>query len=208
MNGIILAGGKSSRMGTDKTMIDLGGKGLTEVVLETVSTLVDDIVIVTNSPQLFTGLPASLTPDVEPGAGPLGGILSGLLASQQDLNLVVACDMPFLNVELLRYMQALAIGFDIVIPRLQDPLKPSHTIYEPLHAIYSKACIEPARALVAQRNFQIIALLDVMRVRYIEKEEFERFDPLHLSFFNVNTPAELQEAREKLARREAVRRTT
>ncbi len=200
MNGIILAGGKSKRLGTDKTVLDFGGKMLTEVVLEAVSTVADDIVIVTNSPHLFSGLPARLTSDIEVGAGPLGGILSGLLVSEQLHNLVVACDMPFLNVELLRYMKSLTEGFDVVIPRLEGTL-------EPLHAIYSKVCIEPIRAFLAQHNFkiieffEIIELLGEVKVRYVEQDEIERFDPSHLSFFNINRPVDLQRAREELDRR-------
>ena len=195
MNSIILAGGKRRRLGTDKTVVAFGGKRLTEIVLEAVSVVADDVVIVTNSPQLFSGLPARFTQDVQVGAGPLGGILSGLLVSEQLYNLVVACDMPFLNVELLRYMSSQTEGYDVVIPRLEGWL-------EPLHAIYSKACIEPIRALLDQGNFKILEFLGEVRVRYIEQEEIERFDPLHLSFLNINTPEDLQRARDELERRQ------
>jgi molybdopterin-guanine dinucleotide biosynthesis protein A len=194
LNGIILAGGKSRRLGTDKTVVSLGGKRLTQIALDTISLVADDIIIVTNSPELFGDLPARLTPDVEPGAGPLGGILSGLLASDQAYNLVVACDMPFLNLELLRYMQAIIDDHDVVIPRFES-------YFEPLHAIYSKACIEPIRALLDRRDFRIVDLLNSVRVRYIEREEIDRYEPSLLCFFNVNTPEDLQRAKEEFERR-------
>lgn len=196
MNGIILAGGRSRRLGTDKTVVSLGGKRLTQIAMDTISLVADDIIIVTNSPELFRDLPARLTPDVEPGAGPLGGILSGLLASDQLHNLVVACDMPFLNVELLRYMETLVEGHDVVIPRVEGYL-------EPLHAIYSQACVEPIRSLLVEHNFKIIEVLDQVRVRYVEQEDIEKFDPAHFSFFNINTPEDLRRARDEFERRRA-----
>lgn len=200
MNGIVLAGGKSTRMGTDKAVLDLGGKKLTEIVVETIGAVVDEVVVVTNSPERFTGLSARLTSDVEPGGGPLGGILSGLLISEQWHNLVVACDMPFLNVDLLRFMQQQADGYDVVIPHLGD-------LFEPLHAIYSKACVEPIRALLRQQNLRITDFLGEVRVRYIDKTEIDQFDPSHLSFFNINRPEDLERAREEIARRTLKRST-
>lgn len=181
-------------MGTDKAVLDFGGKMLTEVVLEAVSAVADDIVIVTNSPHLFTGLPARLTSDVELGAGPLGGILSGLLASEATHNLVVACDIPFLNLELLRYMRSQMEGYDVVIPRFSG-------MFEPLHAIYSKICVEPIRGLLAEQNFKIVEFFGEVKVRYIEEDEIDQFDPSHLSFFNINRPDDLQRMREELDRR-------
>ncbi|MBI4317219.1 MAG: molybdenum cofactor guanylyltransferase [Chloroflexi bacterium] len=194
MNGIILAGGRSRRLGTDKTVLEIGGRRLIEVVLDIVAAVAHDVIIVTNSPHLFESLPARLTGDVQPGTGPLGGILSGLLVSDDSHSLVVACDMPFLNLDLLIHMRQCADGCDVVMPRLAS-------YFEPLHAIYSKACIEPIQSLLADNNFKIIDLLDQARVRYLDEPEIDRFDPERMTFFNINTREDLEKARREFARR-------
>ena len=194
LNGIILAGGKSRRLGIDKTVLEIAGKRLLRIVMETVRNVADDLIIVTNAPHLFQGLPARLTGDVEPGAGPLGGILSGLLVSSEPYSLVVGCDMPFLNAELLAYLRGCVEDYDVVMPEAGGNL-------EPLHAVYSKACIEPIQTLLAQRNFTVIDLMNEVRVRYVSEEEIDRFDPTRLTFFNINTPQDLEKARRELERR-------
>ncbi|MCL5265330.1 MAG: molybdenum cofactor guanylyltransferase [Chloroflexi bacterium] len=194
LNAIILAGGKSRRLGTDKTVLELGGKRLTEIVLEAVGGVAREAIVVTNSPHLFEDLPARLVSDVVAGAGPLGGILSGLLVSNRKHNLVVGCDMPFLNVGLLRYLGQLIDDHDVVIPRFNG-------YFEPLHAVYSRDCIEPIRALLARRDFAIVDFLDQVRVRYVEQDEIDALDPSHLSFFNVNTPEDLERAKAEVERR-------
>lgn len=194
LDGIILAGGKSRRLGTDKTIVKLGASRLVDITLETLSSVVDSVVIVTNSPQLFEGLPARVTTDIQPGIGPLGGILSGLLLVKQEHALVVACDMPFLNVGLLRYMARQVESYDIVMPRVGSNL-------EPLHAIYSRRCIEPMRRLLASNDLKIIDIVNEVRVRYIEESEIDLFDPSRLTFFNINTPDDLEIARAEYDKR-------
>jgi len=197
LDGIILAGGKSRRLGTDKTIVRLGNSRLVDIALETISSVVDSIIIVTNSPQLFEGLPARVVTDVQPGTGPLGGILTGLLLGEHEHALVVACDMPFLNVGLLQHMARQVDGYDVVMPRVDDTL-------EPLHAIYSHHCVEPIRRLLAEGDLRIVDIINVLnevRVRYIDKDEIDMFDPSRLSFFNINTSDDLERARAEYDRR-------
>lgn len=125
--------------------------------------------------------------DLYPGKGALGGIYTGLVSSANFHNLTVACDMPFLNIELLRYMIELCPGFDAVVPRVGRNV-------EPLHAIYSKNCLDPIARLLKHGNLQIGNLFNSVKVRYIEQDEIDKFDPEHLSFFNVNTKADLERA--------------
>ncbi|MCL0094873.1 molybdenum cofactor guanylyltransferase, partial [Dehalococcoidales bacterium] len=127
--------------------------------------------------------------DTYPDKGPLGGIYTGLAISDSLYNLVVACDMPFLNQALLRYMLQLSVDVDLVVPRLGD-------MVEPLHAVYSKTCLAPIKYLLKQSNLRVTDLFTLVRVRYVETEEINRFDPKHLSFFNINTQADLEIARE------------
>jgi molybdopterin-guanine dinucleotide biosynthesis protein A len=182
ISAIVLAGGKSSRLGKDKAFLLLDGQPLVALTVHQLATLSDDLIVVTNDPARYEPLelPARLLPDERPGEGSLMGIYSGLKAAHHSHALVVACDMPFLNLPLLQYMLPLADGYDVVIPRLEGML-------EPLHAVYSKACLPAMARLLEQGERQIIAFFHEVRVRYVEEDEVDRFDPHHLSFLNVNT---------------------
>jgi len=100
--------------------------------------------------------------------------------------MVVACDMPFLNLDLLRYMIDLAREYDVVIPKVDDE------ILEPLHAVYSGNCIPPLEFLIKQNRLSILELFPMVKVRNVANSEINQFDPQHLSFFNINTEADLQ----------------
>ena len=110
-------------------------------------------------------------------------------ASRFEKALIVAGDMPFLNAPLLRYMVGLAGDFDVVIPRTPMGV-------EPLHAIYSKACLGPINDLLSTGVLRIIRFFQEVRVRYVEPEEIITFDPHCRSFLNINTPEDLERARE------------
>lgn len=193
VSGIVLAGGQSSRLGTDKSFINVNGQSLIEHIVAKLTRLSDDVIIVTNSPDEYDHLEARLVGDIYPGKGALGGIYSGLRAAANAYSLVVACDMPFLDLNLLRYMIILAREHDVVIPRIGG-------LTEPLHAIYSKNCLEPIDRLLARGGLKIIDFFSEVRVRYVEEGEVDIFDPQHLSFFNVNTPNDLEEMK-KLVRK-------
>jgi molybdopterin-guanine dinucleotide biosynthesis protein A len=182
-SAVILAGGKSTRLGQDKALLRVDGQTLLTRTVHTLAALSDDLVVVANYPNRYKALalPVRLVPDERPGFGSLMGIYSGLSAARQPHALVVACDMPFLNMDLLRYMLSLAHGQDVVVPRLGD-------FMEPLHAIYSQACLLPIARQLEQERRQIIGFFDQVQVRYVEEDEIDRFDPQHLSFVNVNTP--------------------
>jgi molybdenum cofactor guanylyltransferase len=132
--------------------------------------------------------------DAYPGKGSLGGLYSGLKAARSFHSLVVAADMPFLNQSLLSYMMEMASEFDVVIPRLEG-------FIEPLHAVYSKRCLEAIETQMNNGPLSIRYLLSQFKVRYLDKVELERFDPEHLSFFNINTEADLEKAKELMSRR-------
>jgi len=192
ISNVILAGGQSRRMGANKAFLEVGGRAIIERVIEKVSLVGQEIILVTDSPDEYAHLDYSVVPDVYPGKGSLGGIYSGLTAASNRYALVVACDMPFLNVQLLHYMAALAPRHDIVVPRTEQGT-------EPLHALYSKACLAAIEPLLQRNNLRIIALYPQVRVRYVEQEEIEALDPQFLSFFNVNSPDDLRWAREMAA---------
>jgi len=197
---IVLAGGKGSRLERDKIAEVIGNRSLLEWVLSRLSPFNNEIIIVTSKGQSLsqlTGFPGlRIASDIYPDKGPLGGIYTGLAISSSLYNFVVACDMPFLNQALLRYMIQLSANFDLVVPRLGN-------LVEPLHAVYSKNCLAPIESLLKQDNLSVNQLFPLVRVRYVEAGEVNRFDPEHLSFFNINSKADLEVAR-KLAEEESV----
>jgi len=191
----IVAGGHSSRMGTTKALAEIHGQSLIEHVLARVKNLGQhETIIITNRPGDFAFLGLPTYTDSIPNKGALGGIYTAVHYSQSDYTLVVACDMPFLNSALLRYMVGLLDNaVDIVVPRVNK-----HP--QGLHAIYGKACLPAIYQQLAVNQLKVIAFYPIMRVRYLDEPEYTRLDPQGLSFYNVNTPAELQQARELIAR--------
>jgi molybdopterin-guanine dinucleotide biosynthesis protein A len=190
---IVLAGGKGLRLGRDKVQETVGNSNLLQRVLSQLATFNREVIIVTASgkslPQFTDYQSFRVVADTYPGKGALGGIYTGLAISNSWYNLIVACDMPFLNPALLRYMIQLSAGFDLVVPRLGE-------LVEPLHAVYAKSCLALVERLLSQDNLEVRALFELVNVRYVEVEEIDRFDPKHLSFFNINTEADLEKAQQ------------
>ena len=189
ISAIILAGGSSQRLGTDKALLQLNGKWLLERVLDTLASLSDDLLVVTSDKERLAHLAVPIILDARPGMGPLGGIHSGLQAMRHERGLFVACDMPLLNPQLLRYMILLSTNFDVVIARAGRDV-------EPLHAVYSKACVRPIEDSFDRGQLRVVSFFPEVHVRYVDPDEIDVLDPEHLSFFNINTPDDLNRARE------------
>jgi molybdopterin-guanine dinucleotide biosynthesis protein A len=191
---IILAGGRSRRLGMDKAFLPILGQPLIALTTQRLATLSDDLIVVTNEPGAYSALrlPARLVGDERPGQGSLMGIYSGLKEARHSHALVVACDMPFLSLPLLRHLTTLTAGYDVVIPRLGSML-------EPLHAIYGRRCLQPMAQLLSAGEHQIIAFFSQVRVRVVDEREIEAFDADHRSFLNVNTAEDWARAQTMLA---------
>jgi molybdenum cofactor guanylyltransferase len=194
---IVLAGGKSSRLGRNKILERVGDKALLDRVLSSFSLINDEIILVTTENtelppvKQYSGLKVIV--DLFPNRGSLGAIYTGLVTSRFQYSVVVAGDMPFLNVDLLSYMISIAEGFDLVAYCTED-------FPELLHAVYSKNCLVPMESLIRRNNLRIIGMLPFIRMRHLSMEEIERFDPQHLSLFNVNTEEDLKKGREMASR--------
>ncbi|MFO7773328.1 MAG: molybdenum cofactor guanylyltransferase [Dehalococcoidia bacterium] len=192
ITSIILAGGRSLRLGQNKALQAIDGKSLIQWVVDRLSILSTEIIIATAHGE---EIPCSSTvkittaADIYVGKGPLGGIHSGLTASSSPRSIVVSCDTPFVSVGLLEYMTQICPAFDIVVPRIQDKI-------EPLCALYSRKCLAPIQELLEQDERQIRKLFSMVKVKYVEEDEVNSFDPEHLSFFNINSQADLDRARE------------
>jgi len=194
MTSIILAGGKSSRLGRNKALQVIEGKGLIQWVVDRLAILSTEIIIATAHGEPIpcpSALEIRTVADIYPEKGPLVGIYSGLIASSSSRAIVVGCDTPFLSVSLLEYMTQLCSTFGVVVPRIKNKL-------EPLCAVYSKNCSSPIQVLLEQNELRIDKLFSMVKVKYVEEDEINRFDPEHLSFFNINSQADLERAR-KLA---------
>jgi molybdopterin-guanine dinucleotide biosynthesis protein A len=194
MTSIVLAGGKGTRLGKDKLQETVGGQQLLQRVIDSLSPISERILVVTargrRRPVFESGQTrVECVEDMYPGKGVLNGIYTGLSASDSEHSLIVAGDMPFLNIGLMQYLVDAAPGFDVVMPRLHD-------LIQPLHAVYSKGCLPLIRTQLQRDRLQIRTFLGEVRVRYVEAAEIDRYDHRHLSFFNVNTPEDLEEARE------------
>lgn len=189
MTGIVLSGGENRRMGADKAFLKLSGVPLIEHVLRALRSVVNRIIIVTNSPAAYGSYDAVVATDAFDKRGPLTGIYSGLCKSTDEYNVVVACDMPFLNPKLLSYMIGLAEGHDIVAPSVGG-------FVEPLHAVYRRGLAPLIEQRLRKDARRIQGLFDEIRVRYVTEEEVDRFDPGRRSFVNLNTPEEYAEHEE------------
>ncbi len=184
----IQAGGRSSRMGTDKGLVNLAGKPMIAHVLQKVSKLGDDLLITTNNGVNYEHLNVRLVADAEPGAGALEGLLTALQAATTEFVLVVACDMPFLNESLLAHLVDSRSNFDVIVPRWEGRL-------QPLHAVYRREdCITAIQAQLAANNKRVVSFFDDVRTHIIEENEVAEFDPQGQSFQNINTPQDLADA--------------
>ena len=183
----IMAGGQSSRMGKDKSFVLFEGRPMIEVVIDAVAGLGDETLLITNKPDEYAHLNLPMVSDVYPDHGSLGGIFTAVHTASHPHTLVVACDMPWLNRPLLEHMIALRESADVIVPRWEK-------YPEPLHAIYSKACLNPIEAKLKEKRLKITGFFGEVDVQFVDREEIERFDRNGRSFANINSPEDLEEA--------------
>ncbi|MFA5629252.1 MAG: molybdenum cofactor guanylyltransferase [Dehalococcoidales bacterium] len=191
VSAILLAGGKSSRLGTDKAEVKLNNESvMIQLIAEKLSELTDDIVVSSNG-KFYEAItvPVKWITDVKPGAGSLMGLYSGLLAVKHDFAIAVACDMPFINLGLLKYMISLPRDYDALLPKIDGKT-------EQFHSIYSRNCIPRMEKFLDAGNLKITAFLKDINVKYLSEDIIDKYDPRRLAFFNVNTAEQLSEAQD------------
>jgi molybdopterin-guanine dinucleotide biosynthesis protein A len=182
--GIILSGGKSIRMGENKAFIEIDGVPIIRRIHNLFKELFQEIIIVTNQKELFSNFEAKIYCDIFPNKGVLGGLYTGIFFSTFNFSFCVACDMPFIKKSLVQYLLNHIKEEDVIVPQTKDGL-------QPLHAIYSKNCLEPIKKVIEQGKYKITDIYDLVKVKIIQENEFISFDPMRKSFINVNTPVEL-----------------
>lgn len=188
---IILAGGASRRMGQNKAFIQVEGVRLLDYVYGKCQELFKEIIIVTNEPHQFIEYQTLVVADEIPGTGSLGGLYTGLKRASNYYSFCVACDMPFLKPELITYLIENRLNSDVVIPKTRAG-------FEPLHALYSKRCIEPLKKFIEKGDLKILNLLAEVKARYCSEEEIKKIDPMLISFMNVNTKKDLYQIQKML----------
>lgn len=202
ISAIVVAGGRSQRLGQDKRRLRLWGDGgptLLEHTVGIAAQLSADVLVVLNDPEEWPALPGRLLRDVYAESGPLAGLYSGLLTARHSHALVLAADMPFLSRALLAEMLALPRGYDILAARAPQPGAARNRIgVEPLHAIYSRACLAAIRQLLEQQQRRLAALFDLVRVEYIAPELLQRHDSAGRALSSINTPEQLEQAQRLL----------
>lgn len=190
VTAFVLAGGQSTRMGREKAMLELGGRTLLERALQLALTVAAEAIVVGSRGEFERY--GRLLEDVYPGHGPLGGIHAALWASPTDLNLILAVDTPFLEARFLEFLvaQARESGAVVTVPRTADG-------FHPLAAVYRRAFRETAEQALAEGRNKIDALFAQVETRVLEEEELRRFAFVPAIFENLNTPEELERARQR-----------
>lgn len=181
VTAVILAGGPSSRMQSNKALLPYRGGRFIDAIYRLLRSIFADVIVVTNNPEQYEFLPCNKVPDVYKGMGVLAGIHSGLYHSSNPAIFAVACDMPYLKESLIRYMAARADACGVLIPESPSGL-------EPLHAFYGKECLAAIEAALLNGQKRIISFFDHTTVSKIHAEQIAYFDPAFTSFININTP--------------------
>jgi len=196
LTAIILAGGKSSRIGSDqdKAILKLNGKRLIDIVISKLKHIVGDNIIIVGPPEKYPSY-KQIVPDLFNQRGLLVGLYSGLKASASQYNLVVGCDMPFLKLELLQYIRDKIDSNDIIIPRY------AKSYIEPLCAIYNKDCLSVMERNIEAGILSIRRIFPYLKVKYIEEKEIKRVDPELNSFFNINFKEDFIRAEELIRKK-------
>jgi molybdopterin-guanine dinucleotide biosynthesis protein A len=185
ITGILLAGGKSSRMGTEKGKIQLNGHELMKSPLNALEATCDNIIISTCN-KSFKYPDHQVICDKIPGLGPIGGIYTSLEKSGSDLNIVLSYDMPFITADLLKYLVKHSGEYDITAPSLENQLP------EPLCAVYNKSTIPFIEQNIRKENYKVNALFPLVKFNHIiVPHDLPFFSPY--LFRNVNNPDEFEE---------------
>jgi molybdenum cofactor guanylyltransferase len=186
MATIILAGGASARMGKDKASLCANGTTLVQALVSKFRLELPPVIVALRQGQDLPMSDAEIVHDSIHGRGPLGGLHAGLIASPDDVNFALACDLPLADVALAKYLLNRADGYDAVVPRLDRGI-------EPLFAVYRKNCIPEIVSTLETGDGRIRGLLDRVNTLCVDDGEIRRYDPELRSFLNVNTPEDYAE---------------
>jgi molybdopterin-guanine dinucleotide biosynthesis protein A len=195
VTGVLLAGGKSRRMGEDKRYLVVGEQTLLERGLGVLHSIFQEVLVVIAQDSPPLGVDARVVRDLVPDCGSLGGLYTGLTQAAAPCIFVVACDMPFLDQAVIAQFTTRRASADIVMAKFG-------TLLHPMHALYGKRCLPALEQMIRNRHLKIQELVShaSLRVQYVTEADLLTIDPSGRSFHNVNTPEDLEAARSLLAR--------
>jgi molybdopterin-guanine dinucleotide biosynthesis protein A len=171
-------------MKTDKAFVKIGSKTMIEELISRLENKFSKLMIIANEKEKYAGLGIEVIKDIIPEKGPLGGIYTALVKSDSFYNFIFSCDAPFVNLDLIDYMISEREGIDIIVPRWNNR-------FEPLHAIYSKNCIEAIERQLGKNELKVTNFFQYVKVRVIDEKEISRFVSSQPFFANINTPQDL-----------------
>ena len=178
-------------MGQNKALMRLGNQPLIVHVIRQMESVTDELLLITNEPNLYTALKLPMYADILPDMGALGGLHTGLTYAANSTVICVGCDMPLLQPSLLSYLVTLLGDYDAVVPSVQTADR-STTVFQTLSAVYSKRCLPVIGEMLAVDELRVHALYDRIDARIVQPHEWGVFDPKGLSFFNINTPEDFE----------------
>jgi len=185
VTGIILSGGKNTRMGSNKALLTIDGERLIDRTVTLFKELFSEVIIVTNAPREYLDQDVAIATDVFKGKGALGGIYTGLFYATHEHVFAAACDMPFLQKPFMTFMMEQVGKNDIVVPVEAEG-------YQPLHAIYSRRCMVPMKRLMDEDRLKVTGFYKGMKILTIPEETTRAFDPSGRMFLNINSPTDLE----------------
>ena len=182
----VLVGGQSRRMGLNKAFLKIGPDRLIKNITAKLKTLFPEVLLAGNDPEPYGSLGLPVVSDVYRGCGPLAGIHAALTAAANPYVFITACDMPFVDLDLVAFLVKNAPGYDVAVPRLGAYL-------EPLCTVYGKGCLPAIEASLNKGQYKVTAFFPEVAVKYFDREELSRFN-LDRIFFNLNSPKDLKKA--------------
>ncbi len=188
-SGVILAGGKSTRMKFNKAFAYIGGQPVVQIILDKFKLFFDETIIISNEPKLYEDLGFAVYPDVFAGMGPVAGIHSALYHAGSDKIFVMGCDMPFMNMDLVKFLFDKLEDYECVVPELDSHL-------QPLSAVYSKKCLPVLAQCLENDKLKLIRVFEELYTRVITDKEMECFGNTREIFMNVNDQAALEIAQQ------------
>lgn len=174
-------------MGCNKALIEFGGRRLIQAAVDRLAGLFPEVLIIANDPAPYAYLGVKIVPDVIPDSGSLGGLYTGLSAASHQRGFFVACDMPFLNSDLIALLVREAEGWDVVVPRVAGEL-------QPMHAVYAKSCLPHMLEAITSGRLKIASFFPKVKVKTVEEPALRAVDPELLGLMNLNTPLDLERA--------------
>ena len=211
VTGVILAGGKSRRMGQNKALIQLGENSLIEHVIRRTRLVADELLLITNNHTEYAHFDLPMHGDIIPGTGALGGIYTGLTHASYDVVLCVGCDNPFLVPNLLAYLVSVLGDYDAVMPYTSSRNKDigvtnasystDQITLQTLCAVYSKRCLPIIEQMLNEPDLRVHALQERANILTLAPEIWKTYDSEGDSFFNVNTPEDFEKAQTMVERR-------